>query len=166
MTTSTAKSSPSVTLHIGDKAPDFDTVSETGEAISLASLRGKRVVIYFYPKDNTPGCTTQSCLFRDNISVFEDSNAVVLGVSGDSKESHVKFRDKFDLPFPLLVDEDNTISKAYGVWGDKSMYGRLFKGITRSHFVIDEAGILIDVQYKISPKNSVKEALKTISQQS
>jgi len=156
-------SATSITLKIGDKAPDFSAQTDRGEIISLAGLNGKRIVIYFYPKDNTPGCTTQSCLFRDNISEFETKNTIILGVSGDSQASHVKFRDKYQLPFPLLVDEDNTISKAYGVWGDKSMYGRVFKGITRSHFVIDEKGFLIDVQYKISPKNSVKEALKTIN---
>ncbi len=123
---------------------------------------GKRVVLYFYPKDDTSGCTKQACGFRDSYPMIEEKNAVVLGVSPDGVESHQKFKTKYDLPFTLLVDEDHAISEAYGVWGEKSMYGNTYMGIIRSHFVIDETGKLVDVQYKISPQNSVTAALNTI----
>lgn len=149
-------------LQIGDPAPDFATVDENGAAIKLSDFRGKRVILYFYPKDDTPGCTTQACGFRDNYTVIQDKNAVVLGVSPDDSASHTKFKQKFSLPFPLLVDEDHAISEAYGVWGEKSMYGRTYMGVIRSHFVIDEAGKIVDAQYKISPQDSNDLALKIL----
>lgn len=149
-------------LSIGDVAPEFEAVTDEGLTVRLSDYLGKRVVLYFYPKDDTSGCTKQACGFRDSYPVIEEKNAVVLGVSPDGVESHQKFKTKYDLPFTLLVDEDHAISEAYGVWGEKSNYGRTYMGIIRSHFVIDETGKLVDVQYKISPQNSVTAALNMI----
>ena len=150
-------------LAVGDQAPDFETISDQGTKFSLSELRGKRVILYFYPKDDTPGCTTQACGFRDNYSAISDKNAVVLGVSPDDADSHQKFKTKFSLPFPLLVDTDHAIADAYGVWGEKSMYGKTFMGVTRSHFVIDETGKLVDVQYKVSPQDSISKAIEALA---
>ena len=150
------------TLHIGDAAPDFALPSDQGTTVRLSDLRGKRVVLYFYPKDDTSGCTTQACGFRDAYPQIEEKNAVVLGISPDDAKSHQKFKTKYDLPFLLLVDGDHAVADAYGVWGEKSMYGRKYMGILRSHFVIDENGRLADVQVKVSPQDSVKLALEKI----
>lgn len=149
-------------LKIGDPAPLFEAQTDEDKALKLSDLRGKRVVLYFYPKDDTSGCTTQACLFRDSYPEIEAKNAVVLGVSPDGSASHRKFRDKHSLPFALLVDSDHEIAEAYGSWGEKSMYGRKYMGIIRSHFVIDEEGTLLDVQYKISPKSSAEKALQVL----
>jgi len=149
-------------LNIGDIAPDFEAVTDTDNKIKLSDYRGKRVVLYFYPKDNTSGCTKQACGFRDNYPVIEEANAVVLGVSPDGVGSHQKFKTKFDLPFTLVVDEDHSIAEQYGVWGEKKMYGRAYMGIIRSHFIIDEEGRIADVQYKVSPAKSVERALKSL----
>ena len=149
-------------LSIGDVAPAFEAVTDQGTTVRLSDYLGKRVVLYFYPKDDTSGCTKQACGFRDSYPMIEEKNAVVLGVSPDGVESHQKFKTKYDLPFTLLVDEDHAISEAYGVWGEKSMYGNTYMGIIRSHFIIDETGKLADVQYKISPQDSVTAALNTI----
>ena len=150
------------TLQIGDTAPAFTAVTDSGETVSLHDYRGKRVVLYFYPKDDTPGCTTQACGFRDNYPVIEEKNAVVLGVSPDSAKSHQKFKTKFNLPFTLLVDEDHAIAEAYGVWVEKSMYGKTYMGIERSHFVIDEQGRIVDAQVKVKPEVSVASALAVL----
>lgn len=149
-------------LQVGDVAPDFTAVTDSGATVSLGDYRGKRVVLYFYPKDDTPGCTTQACGFRDNYPVIEEKNAVVLGVSPDSAKSHQKFKTKFDLPFTLLVDEDHAIAEAYGVWAEKSMYGKKYMGIERSHFVIDENGKIADAQVKIKPEDSVAKAIAAL----
>lgn len=149
-------------LQTGDAAPAFDTVDENGQNVSLQDFLGRRVVLYFYPKDNTSGCTTQACGFRDAYSDVESKNAVVLGVSPDSSSSHARFKEKHSLPFPLLVDADHSIAEAYGVWGEKSMYGKKYMGIIRSQFVIDEQGVVLDAQYKISPKVSPKKALDAL----
>jgi len=150
------------TVAIGDQAPDFTAVTDQGEPLKLSDLRGKRVILYFYPKDDTSGCTTQACGFRDQYPVIEEKNAVVLGVSPDNGRSHQKFKTKYNLPFTLLVDEDHAVADAYGVWGEKSMYGKKYMGIIRSHFVIDEQGKVIDVQYKVSPADSTKKALQAL----
>ena len=146
-------------LQVGDLAPDFTATTDDVATVSLSDYRGKRVVLYFYPKDDTPGCTTQACGFRDNYPVIEEKNAVVLGVSPDSAKSHQKFKTKFDLPFTLLVDEDHAIAEAYGVWAEKSMYGKKYMGIERSHFIIDENGKIADAQVKVKPEDSVAKAL-------
>ena len=151
-----------IELKAGDPAPDFTTVTDTGATVKLADFRGKRVVLYFYPKDDTPGCTTQSCGFRDAYPVIEEKNAVVLGVSPDGVTSHQKFKTKFDLPFTLLVDEDHAISEAYGVWQEKTNYGKTYMGIIRSHFIIDEQGNIADAQIKVSPTESVERALAAL----
>lgn len=149
-------------LNVGAMAPEFTAITESGETVTLRDYRGKRVVIYFYPKDDTPGCTTQACGFRDNYPVIEEKNAVVLGVSPDSAKSHTKFKTKFNLPFTLLVDEDHAIAEAYGVWVEKSMYGKKYLGIERSHFVIDEEGRIVEAKVKIKPEESVASALAAL----
>jgi thioredoxin-dependent peroxiredoxin len=148
-----------VTLQVGDAAPDFAVPSDTGEMVKLSDFRGKRVVLYFYPKDDTPGCTTQSCGFRDHHIEIEEKNAVVLGVSPDSVKSHQRFKTKYNLPFTLLVDTDHRLAEAYGVWGEKSMMGKKYMGVIRSHFVIDEQGNIADAQVNVSPQESVERAL-------
>jgi peroxiredoxin Q/BCP len=145
-------------IKVGDQAPDFETTNDKAEKVKLSDYRGKRVVLYFYPKDDTPGCTTQACGFRDIYGDVEVNNAVVLGVSPDGVESHQAFRDKFSLPFPLLTDEDKAIANAYGVWGERERDGNKFMGIFRSHFVIDENGKVVDAQYNVAPADSVKLA--------
>jgi peroxiredoxin Q/BCP len=149
-------------LKPGDAAPDFDTVNENGDKVSLKDLRGKRVVLYFYPKDNTTGCTAQACAFRDAYPSIEDKNAVVLGVSPDSAKSHQSFKAKYELPFPLLIDQDHKIAESYGVWREKSMYGRKYMGILRSHFVIDEQGKLADAQYNVKANESARKAVEAL----
>ncbi|HWC30256.1 MAG TPA: thioredoxin-dependent thiol peroxidase [Dehalococcoidia bacterium] len=150
-------------LKVGDKAPDFETVNDQGVKVSLSGLRGKRVVLYFYPKDNTSGCTVQACGFRDSYPQITEKNAVVLGVSPDSAKSHQSFRSKFDLPFPLLLDPDHKIAEAYDVWREKSMYGRKYMGIVRSHFVIDEEGKIADAKYNVKPADSARLAVGTLA---
>jgi peroxiredoxin Q/BCP len=147
---------------VGEPAPDFELTSDSGTKVKLSALRGQRVVVYFYPKDDTPGCTTQACGFRDNYVNIQEKNAIVLGISPDSEKSHVRFKTKFNLPFTLLADEDHAVAEAYGVWGEKSMMGKTYMGIIRSHFVADETGQLLDVQYNIKPEASVSGALKMI----
>ena len=142
-------------LQAGDQAPDFETTDDQGNKVRLSDFRGKRVVLYFYPKDDTPGCTTQACGFRDSYHAVQEKNAVVLGVSPDGVASHQAFRDKFGLPFPLLTDEDKSISNLYGAWGQREFAGRKFMGVIRSHFVVDEEGRVVDAQYGVRPADSV-----------
>ena len=149
-------------LKSGDPAPDFSLPADTGGNVSLANFRGKKIILYFYPEDDTSGCTTQACGFRDRYPEVEERNAVVLGVSPDGIASHQKFKTKYNLPFILLADEDHAVAEAYGVWQEKNNFGRTYMGIVRSHFVIDEAGNLADVQYKIKPVDSVEQALAAI----
>ena len=139
-------------LKEGDKAPDFSLPASTGEAISLADLAGKKVVVYFYPKDNTPGCTTEACDFRDVRGELEAAGAVVLGVSADSLKSHANFVDRNGLNFPLLSDADKTMAESYGAWGEKRNYGRTYMGMKRMTFLIDEQGAI----EKIWPQVRVK----------
>src|SRR5436190_16970458 len=135
------------TVNVGDMAPDFELPSDTGESVKLSDFHGKRVVVYFYPKDDTSGCTTQACAFRDSYPVIEEKNAVVLGVSPDGVASHQQFKTKYNLPFILLADEKHTIAEAYGVWIEKDNNGIKSMGISRSHFVIDEEGTIAQVEY-------------------
>jgi peroxiredoxin Q/BCP len=136
-------------LEAGDRAPDFTLPADDGSTVSLGKLRGKRVVLYFYPKDDTPGCTTQACDLRDDMSRLKKAGVVVLGVSPDSVKSHGKFKDKFELNFPLLADEDHAVAEAYGVWKEKNNYGIKALGIVRSTFLIDEQGKIIDVWRRV-----------------
>jgi len=147
------------TLTIGAPAPTFTLLDDAGNTVDLAALRGQTVVLYFYPKDDTPGCTTQACGFRDRYAEVTDANALVYGISPDSVASHAKFKKKFSLPFPLLADTDHAVCEAYGVWNEKSMYGKKYMGVTRSHVVIGPDGTLVDVQIKVSPEDSVKRAI-------
>lgn len=149
-------------LKIGDPAPDFALQSDSGETVRLSDFRGRRVVVYFYPKDDTPGCTTQACGFRDNYVQIEEQNAVVLGISPDDVQSHQKFKTKFNLPFMLLADRDHQVAEAYGAWGERSTYGKTYMGIIRSHFVVDENGTIADAQVQVSPTDSVERALKSL----
>jgi len=153
---------PDHSLKIGDPAPDFELPRDGGGTVRLSDLRGKRVILFFYPKDDTSGCTKQACGFRDRHETVEAHNAVVLGVSPDGVASHDAFKAKFGLPFPLLVDADHRVAAAYGAWGEKSMYGKTYLGIIRSHFVIDEAGRLADIQVKVSPDDSVERAVAAV----
>ena len=135
----------------GTPAPDFELRSDQGETVKLSGLRGKQVVLYFYPKDDTPGCTKQACGIRDVYGEFERAGAVVLGVSPDSEASHVKFRQKYDLPFTLLADIDHAVAEQYGVWGEKKYMGRTYMGVERSTFVIGPDGKLEHVFRKVKP---------------
>ena len=147
---------------VGDPAPDFSAVTDDDTTLTLAALRGKKVILYFYPKDDTPGCTAQACGLRDSYPLIEEKNGVVLGVSPDSAKSHLKFRLKYNLPFTLLADTEHVIAEAYGVWQEKSMYGKKYMGIERSQFIIDEAGTLVDVQYSIKPAASAEVAVQVL----
>jgi peroxiredoxin Q/BCP len=150
------------TLEVGDKAPDFSLPDQQGKAVSLKNFRGKQVVLYFYPKDDTPGCTKESCDFRDVESQIVRAGAVIVGVSMDGKDSHQKFIKKYGLPFPLLSDEDASISKSYGVYKEKNMYGRKYWGIERSTFVIDPAGTLKAVFRKVKVDGHADEVLTAL----
>jgi peroxiredoxin Q/BCP len=149
-------------LQVGEMAPQFELQADDGTTVSLAALRGSRVVVFFYPKANTSGCTTQACGFRDNLPVIEAAGATVLGISPDEPSALTKWQAKEQFGYKLLSDPDHAVAEAYGVWGEKSMYGRTYMGIIRSHFVIDADGRLEDVQLKVSPKNSVERALKHV----
>jgi len=147
----------------GARAPDFTAVAHDGSQVTLAALKGRPVVLYFYPKDDTPGCTVEACGFRDAHAQFGRHKAVVLGVSPDSPKSHVKFREKFGLPFTLLADEDHAIAERYGAWREKSMYGRSFMGIARSTFVIDSAGRIAKAFTSVKPEGHEREVLAAIA---
>jgi peroxiredoxin Q/BCP len=150
-------------LSPGDPAPDFTLAADDGSTVSLSGLRGSPVVVYFYPKDDTPGCTAQACSLRDGYGDFEAANAVVLGISPDGVASHRRFKDKYGLPFPLLADEDHQVAEAYGVWAEKTRGGRTYMGINRSAFVIDENGTLVEVVYGIKPDDTTPRALAALA---
>jgi thioredoxin-dependent peroxiredoxin len=147
---------------VGSTAPTFSTTDDAGQTVRLADLTGKTVVLYFYPKDDTSGCTTQACEFRDAWSELKAKGVIVLGVSPDNQASHQKFRAKHDLPFPLLMDTDHAIAEAYGVWGEKSMYGRKYWGILRTTFVIDGTGVIRHVFEKVKPKGHAEAILAVV----
>ncbi|HSM07772.1 MAG TPA: thioredoxin-dependent thiol peroxidase [Gemmatimonadota bacterium] len=142
-----------------DIAPDFSLESDGGDTVRLADQRGRRVVLYFYPKDDTSGCTKEACGFRDALPEFDARGAVVLGVSPDDVDSHEKFRDKYDLNFPLLADPDHSVAKAYGAWGKKKLYGREYEGILRSTFLIDPDGRIEKIYRKVKPAGHANEIL-------
>jgi peroxiredoxin Q/BCP len=147
----------------GKPAPDFELQSDGGETVKLSSLRGRPVVLYFYPKDDTPGCTTQACGIRDAYGEFERAGAVVLGVSPDDESSHVRFRKKHDLPFTLLADTDHAVSEQYGVWGEKSFAGRKYMGVKRSTFVIDADGTVKTVMHDVKPATHAEDVLAALA---
>lgn len=148
-------------LKIGDKAPDFTVNDQNGEAVKLSQLRGKKVVLYFYPRDMTPGCTAEACNFRDNYNAMVKKGYEILGVSTDSEKSHQKFIEKERLPFRLLADTGKLIHDAYGTWVEKSMYGRKYMGTARVTFVIDEKGLIEDIIEKVDTKNHVDQILES-----
>lgn len=147
-------------LKAGDKAPDFKLTADNGESLSLKDYKGKKVVLYFYPKDMTSGCTQEACDFRDNIKKFEKKNTVVIGVSPDDTKSHMKFKDKYELPFTLLSDESKKMLEDYGVWQEKSMYGRKYMGVVRTTFVIDEKGKIEKIYDKVKVPGHIEEILQ------
>lgn len=151
-------------LENGQPAPEFTLLNQNGEEVSLADFRGRNVILFFYPKADTPGCTTQACGFRDNWPIIRDANATVLGISPDNVADLAKWHKKMGFPYDLLADPDHKVADAYGVWGEKSMYGKTYMGIIRSHFVVDAEGNLADTQVKISPEKSVEKALKQVAQ--
>jgi peroxiredoxin Q/BCP len=151
-------------LKVGQKAPDFTVLNDDGQKTKLSELKGKKVVLYFYPKDDTPGCTVEACAFRDGIEEIKKRGAVVLGVSADSVESHKKFKNKFDLNFPLLADTDKQIIEAYGVWKEKSMYGKKYMGIERTTFVIDEQGKVAHIFPKVKVQEHYEEVLDALEE--
>lgn len=152
-------------IHVGELVPDFTLKASGGESVTLSKLRGQKVVLYFYPKDNTPGCTEEACDFRDRSEYFAGLNTVLLGISGDDVKSHDKFKDKHGLPFPLLSDETHEVSRMFGVWQVKKMYGKEFEGIVRSTFLIDEEGRLIKEWRKVKVKGHTEEVLQAVKEQ-
>ncbi len=148
-----------IKLKVGDKAPTFSVNDQDGNTINLEDYKGKKVLLYFYPKDNTPGCTAEACSFRDNYTDLQSKGIVVLGVSIDDEKSHKKFSDKYILPFTLLADTEKKIVTAYGVWGEKSMYGKTYMGITRKSFLINENGYIEFIIDKVDTKNASSQVL-------
>jgi peroxiredoxin Q/BCP len=148
-------------LKEGDKAPDFSLPDDTGSEVKLRDLKGRKVILYFYPKDDTPGCTKEACGFRDRFPKFEKANVAVYGVSRDSVESHRKFREKYSLPFPLLSDPTAALAIAFGAWGEKNLYGKKTTGILRSTFVIDGKGTIEKVYRKVKPDLHAEEILES-----
>ena len=147
-------------LKVGDKAPDFSVNDQSGNPVQLSDFKGKKVVLYFYPKDNTPGCTAEACNLRDNYTALQKAGYVVLGVSSDDEKSHQKFIDKFELPFPLLADTGKEIHEKYGTWIEKSMYGRKYMGTARVTFIIDENGKIEEIIEKVKTNDHTAQILK------
>ena len=150
-------------IEVGKKAPDFSLPDENGNRVKLSSFRGKKVILYFYPADDTPGCTAQACGFRDSFPEIQEKNAMVIGISPDDARSHQRFRAKYNLPFILLSDPDHVVAKKYGAWGEKSFMGKKSVGIIRSHYVIDEQGKIVDAQIKVKAKESPGLALRNLA---
>lgn len=149
-------------LKVGDKAPVFEGVNQNGEKIGLKDFAGKKLILYFYPKDNTPGCTDESCNLNDNYDAWLEKGFDVVGVSPDSEKSHQKFIEKFGLKFNLIADTEKEILEAYGVWGEKSMYGRKYMGVFRTTFVIDEKGVIEEVFEKVQTKDHTKQIIEAL----
>lgn len=149
-----------MTLDVRDKAPDFSLPTDGGGSTSLKALKGRKLVLYFYPKDDTPGCTTEACGFRDALPDFSKTGAEIIGVSKDSVARHDKFKAKYDLPFTLIADEDGTLCEAYGVWQEKKNYGKTYMGIVRSTFLIDEKGVVAAVWRNLRVKGHVEKVLE------
>jgi thioredoxin-dependent peroxiredoxin len=146
----------------GKPAPDFELKSDAGETVRLSDLKGKPVVVYFYPKDDTPGCTAQACGIRDNYEAFGERGAVVLGISPDDESSHVKFKEKYGLPFTLLADPDHRVAEEYGVWGERKLYGKTYMGVERSTFVIGPDGNVAHVMRRVKPDTHAQQVLDSL----
>jgi len=153
-------------LEKGTIAPDFTLTSDDGKEVNLSDFRGKKVVLYFYPKANTSGCTKQACAIRDVYPSIEEEDAVVIGISPDQPKALIKFREKYDLPFILLSDPDHKVAEAYGAWGEKKMYGKIYEGIIRSHFAVDEEGRLMDFKLKVKPLTTADFLLTSLGSDS
>ncbi|PYS35493.1 MAG: thioredoxin-dependent thiol peroxidase [Acidobacteria bacterium] len=151
-------------LKVGQKAPDFTVLNDKGEKVKLSDFKGKKVVLYFYPKDDTPGCTKEACAFRDGIAEIKKQGGEVIGVSVDSIDSHKKFKNKFDLNFPLLADTDKKMVEAYGTWKEKSMYGRKYMGTERTTFIIDEQGKISHIFPKVKVDEHYDEVLQALNE--
>lgn len=151
-------------LNLGDKAPEFSLISDENKMISLNDLRGKKILLYFYPKDDTPGCTREACDFRDAFSEFNEKNTVIIGISKDSPERHQKFKQKYQLPFILLADKNADVCEAYGVIDKKSLFGKTFLGIKRSTFLIDENGIIRAIWRNVKVNGHKKQVLDELNQ--
>src|SRR5256886_9806519 len=151
-------------LKVGQKAPDFTVMNDSGEKVKLGDFKGKKVVLYFYPKDDTPGCTKEACAFRDGIAQIKKRGAAVIGVSVDSVDSHKKFKDKFDLNFPLLADTDKKMVEAYGTWKEKSMYGKKYLGIERTTIIIDEQGKISHIFPKLKVDQHYDQVLDALDE--
>ncbi len=147
-------------LEIGEKAPDFEAKDQDGNKVKLSEFQGKKVVLYFYPKDNTPGCTAQACNLRDNYDALLKAGYIVLGISSDSEKSHQKFIEKQNLPFSLIADEDKKVHELYGTWVEKNMYGRKYMGTARTTFIIDEEGKIAEIIDKVKTKEHTNQILK------
>ncbi len=150
-------------LSVGEKAPDFNLLDQNNQTVSLDSFRGQHVLLYFYPKDDTPGCTTEACNFRDDYSSYQNAKVVILGVSPDSPTSHKKFQDKYQLPFTLLADENHQVCDLYKVWGPKKSFGKEYYGVHRTTYLIDPEGIIQEVFQKVSPAKHSAQVLEIIS---
>ena len=148
-----------MSLKVGDKAPEFSSFNQNGEKISLKDFSGKNIILYFYPRDNTPGCTAQACNLRDNYKQLQENGYIVLGVSSDSVKSHDKFIKKHDLPFDLIADEDKSIHKLYGTWIEKKMYGKVYMGTARWTFIIDENGVIKEIIEKVKTKEHTQQII-------
>ena len=146
----------------GEPAPDFTLRSDSGEEVTLSSFKGSPVVVFFYPRDDTPGCTVEACGFRDAYSEFTERGAVVLGVSPDDEASHVRFKEKYELPFPLLADPEHAVAEQYGVWGEKNYAGRKYMGINRTTFVIDADGNLVKAMHNVKPDGHPEKVLEAL----
>ncbi len=149
-------------LKSGDVAPDFELQTDTGDLLRLSELRGKKVILYFYPKDNTPGCAEEAVEFRDRSRDISREGAVVLGVSPDGVKSHQKFKTKYELPFTLLSDPDHAVANVYGAWGEKKLYGKTFVGVLRTTYVIDEEGVIESICLKVRPKGHAEQILQIL----